>query len=390
MALAGMRYLAALDDTALDEPATRDTLAAWQAECPTMGVLALLPEAERAAVPRLQALFRACGVPLAGAVFPALVDAGAFRSHGAWLLRIPVMAHVALHTGLPHDAAGAAQLAAAIAADVRPHLTGGHDASLFLLFDACVPNISTILDALYLQLANRVHYMGVNAGSETFQPMPCLFDSDRWVGDALLVVLLDGHRGAILEHGYAAPARLRVATSTVGNRIVQIDWQPAFEVYQTLVLSQFGVRITPENFYAYAVHFPFGIVRADGEVLVRIPVAFDPDGALVCLGEVPADALLTLLDAPAVDSAHTLDTLVRGLAAQSDAHCEELLLFYCAGRRGHLGADAATRELASLDARIEPVRVAGALSLGEIGSTTGAGYPLFHNATLVAARWCPP
>ena len=388
MALAGMRYLAALDDSAIG-----DSLAAWQAECPAMGVLALVAEAERDAVPRLQARVGACGVPLVGAVFPALVEGGAFRDRGIWLLRIPAMAHGALHTSLPHDADGAAALAALaaeVAAEVRPRL-GGTDATLFLVFDARVPNISTLLDALYLQLANRVHYMGVNAGSETFRPMPCLFDGTRMVADAMLVVLLEPHRGAILEHGYAAPARLRVATSTAGNRIAQIDWQPAFEVYRALVRAQYGVRITAQNFYAHAVHFPFGIVRADGEVLVRIPVAFDDAGALVCLGEVPPNALLTLLDAPAVDSAHTLDTLVQGLAAHEPARdCDERLLFYCAGRRQHLGDAAATRELAALGARMAHARIAGALSLGEIGSSTRGGYPLFHNATLVAARWCLP
>ena len=31
--------------------------------------------------------------------------------------------------------------------------------------------------------------------------------------------------------------------------------------------------------------------------------------------------------------------------------------------------------------------ISGALSLGEIGSSLQWGYPLFHNATLVATRW---
>jgi hypothetical protein len=231
--------------------------------------------------------------------------------------------------------------------------------------------------------------MGANAGSETFKPMPCLFDGERLIQDGVLALLLEPHHGAVLDHGYAAPARMRMATSTEGNRIAQIDWQPAFDVYRELVRTQFGVEITPENFYEYAVHFPFGIVRANREILVRIPVSFEADGSLVCVGEVPPNALLTLLEAPAVDSVHTLDTLAAGLAAQNGSLADdEVLLFYCAGRRMHLGAEAATRELAALAQRIQTAGIAGALSLGEIGSSTQWGYPLFHNATLVAACVC--
>jgi len=36
------------------------------------------------------------------------------------------------------------------------------------------------------------------------------------------------------------------------------------------------------------LHFPFGIIRANHEVLVRIPVALEEDGSLFCVGEVPA------------------------------------------------------------------------------------------------------
>jgi hypothetical protein len=178
------------------------------------------------------------------------------------------------------------------------------------------------------------------------------------------------------------------ATSTLGNCISQIDWRPAFEVYQELVYSQYGIQITPENFYEHAVHFPFGIVRANHHVLVRIPVLLNPDGSLFCVGEVPANSVLTLLKSPTVDSQETLQVLTTGLAAMNgDSAASEILLFYCAGRRMHLGLNKATAELHEFEQCTQAAQIAGALSLGEIGGSTLHGYPLFHNATLVAARW---
>jgi hypothetical protein len=363
-------------------------LDSWRGVFPQMGVLALLPEAEKGGPEKLQSVCAQRQVPLAGAVFPALVESGEFRTNGVWLLRFDTMPFVAMHGDLPHDAAGAAQAAAEIGNEIRAQINDDAQVTLFLLFDALVPNISTLLDELYLQLANRVHYVGANAGSETFQPMPCLFDNVRIIQNGVILMLLRPHRGAMLAHGYAAPPKMISATSTEGNRIRQIDWRPAFEVYQELVRAQFGVDVTRENFYQHAVHFPFGIIRANHEVLVRIPVALEEDGSVFCVGEVPANAVLTLLEAPKVDSPHTLQALVQGLTQlNGDLRDSELLLFYCAGRRMHLGVDAGTNELHQFTDATRAARISGALSLGEIGSSLQWGYPLFHNATLVATRW---
>lgn len=372
----------------LDEAPIAALLDSWRTAFPLMGVFALLPEAEQGGVQRLQAVCAQHKVALVGAVFPALVESGEFRTQGLWLLRFDSMPYVALHENLPHDAAGAAQVAAQIGNQLRAQINDDPQVTLFLLFDALVPNISTLLDELYLQLANRVHYAGVNAGSETFQPMPCLFDNARIIQNGVLLMLLQPHLGAMLAHGYSAPPKMISATSTEGNRIRQIDWRPAFDVYQELVRAQSGVEITRENFYQHAVHFPFGIIRANHEVLVRIPVALEEDGSLFCVGEVPANAVLTLLEAPKVDSQHTLQTLVQGLTKLNGELADsELLLFYCAGRRLHLGLDAATSELRQFAELTKATPISGALSLGEIGSSLQWGYPLFHNATLVATRW---
>jgi hypothetical protein len=53
----------------------------------------------------------------------------------------------------------------------------------------------------------------------------------------------------------------------------------------------------------------------------------------------------------------------------------------------HLGLEAATSELREFARLTQAAQIAGALSLGEIGGSTVHGYPLFHNATLVASCW---
>ncbi|OIO61113.1 MAG: histidine kinase [Alphaproteobacteria bacterium CG_4_10_14_0_2_um_filter_63_37] len=348
-----------------------------RAQHPQGGGLVLLPEEEQQGVATIQQAFRAAQVPLAGAIFPALIWHNRFTTQGGMLLwweQAPPFALLDLSQG------DVAQQATTITAPLMPHIpeTG---ATLLLIFDAMLPSIAAILDGLYLVLADRVHYTGVNAGSETFQPTPCLFDDERLIGNGALAMLVPRHHDAVLAHGYRPPETMIAATATEGNRIVSIDWRPAFEVYREQVLAQFGVELTTDNFYQYGVHFPFGIMLADGEILVRIPVALTEDGALFCVGEVPPHAILTLLHAPQASSLHTAEELAEGIKGWG-APEKQVLTFYCAGRRMHLGLAGAEQELADL-ARLTGRTLAGALSLGEIGSAHQGGYPLFQNATIV-------
>jgi len=372
----------------LDLASIEQQLLAWRDVFPHMGALALVAEAEKAEIGSLQAVCRRLNIPLCGAVFPQLIYGTAFQQTGICLLRFDAMPYVTLFTRITPDAAGASEIAEIISHDIGRHLDDDMPATLFLLLDAMLPNTSSLLDELYLRLANRVHYAGANAGSETFQPIPCLFDGKQIVGGGALAILLKPHHGAVLEHGYQTDVESLPATSTDRNRIIHIDWRPAFEVYQELVRARFGVEITRENFYEYAVHFPFGILRANHSTLVRIPVMLDDDNALFCIGEVPAHSMLTLLDAPQVNSQSTVETLQQGLAQMSGDSAErELLLFYCAGRRLHLGDERSHDELQLFNRLSKASAVAGGLALGEIGDTTLWGYPLFHNATLVTAVW---
>lgn len=353
-------------------------VAAWQFLPGAGGLLLLLPEAEKGALPELQAWCRNKSLPLVGAIFPALVVDGDFTNRGMLAIGFDAMPR---HFLLDRLDAGERTTHSRIGAATRKAMAGSTTEtkpSLFLIFDAMVPNIASILDGAYRELRSEVRYAGVNAGSESFQPMPCLFDDAQLIGDGVLGLLLPGEP-AIVEHGYPVAKTLMQATSASGNRIELIDRRPAMEVYQEVIAADFGVTLTPENFYDYAVHFPFGVVSALS-VLVRIPVAFEPDGSIVCVGEVPTHSMLRLLRAPTADASPCVGSIAKTLRARPAR--DWLLAFYCAGRRMHFGA-AASSELAQLKNETGIPSVIGALSLGEISTNPDFGIPEFHNAALV-------
>ncbi len=357
----------------------RSTVATWRTADPGCSVLALVSERDRGWITELQALCQALALPLVGGVFPALLQDGEIAPGGVWLLRLGAACHHSLVAPLGETMPAAE----AIASAVRPHLNGSVP-TLLLLFDAMLPNIASILDALYLRLGDGVRYIGANVGSGRFQPIPSLFDASRQLAAGVACLLLPAEVETALGHGYEAPELPVTATTASGNLITSIDWQPAFTVYSELVRKRYAITLDQQNFYQYAVHFPFGIALANGQFLVRIPVALEENQAIACIGEIPGNSLMTILEPPQGDSHAFMSTLAKRLLSGGTG-VERLLCFYCAGRYQHMGAGA-HQELAALMAE-SGARLAGALSLGEIGGLEAWSYPLLHNAAVVCATW---
>lgn len=351
----------------------------WKQAFPSAGVLALVPEAECGCIESLQAVARSLAVPLMGGVFPALVTGEGFKTSGLVLLRIDPCPGWILVEPMSGDSAAISRLADAVETQLDAVPSAGVP-TLFLCFDGLLPNVGTLLYQLYERLGHRVRYAGVNAGSETFQPMPCLFDHERLVESGCIAALVPPDRQFAVAHSYPVSDALFKATSTTGNRIDHIDGKPAMAVYQHLLKSEFGIDVTSGNFYQYAVHYPFGLVTTL-DVLVRIPVGLTEDGAIYCVGEVPAGSVLKLLHAPTLDNSQCVEKLMSSLG---DANAP-LVTFYCAGRRMHFGPDAVA-ELHALIKASHATQMLGALSLGEIGTDTELGFPTFHNAALVCIR----
>ena len=367
---------------ALNPAEIQPLMAGWSERWPNMGILALVPEAEKEHVGLLQEAARACGVAMSGAIFPALVTDNGFSTSGAWLLCFETMPPRFLVAGLGSRQGGVQVLTNAIKS-IQPAPGAASASTLFLIFDGMLPHIGTLLDGLPQTFGDALLYAGVNADSETFQPMPCLFDEHALMGEGALGLLLPDPTHVMLNHGYPVSQRLMEATSTSGNRIDTIDGRPALEVYQSVVFNEYGVTLTRENFYDLAAHFPFGVVTVV-DVLVRIPVAFTDDGALVCVGEVPPNNRLRLLRAPDLEHSQCVATVAQALDPLGTAATgKPLLTFYCAGRRMHFGEDAA-REIEQLKAATRSPCLFGALSLGEIDSLEDLGVPRFHNAAIWA------
>ena len=346
------------------------------------GVFALVCEREPEGVALLQQTAAALAMPLVGAIVPGLIVDAKFWRKGALLVAFDAASPRRI-IPMPRSGNRATDAAVEALADfVATHADENGGDTLLLLVDAMMPDVASLLDRLYLEIGDQVNYAGTCVGSETFQSVPCLFDNEIFVEGAVLALLLRQHPGATLAHHYRSGQTLWVATATTGSHIEAIDGKPAFEVYRELMASEYGIDLDRENFYRYAVHFPFALNRAQGESLVRIPVKVEEDGSVYCSGEVPENALLGVVRAVDPGSLNT----AREVGAGAGPGAAGVVAFYCAGRLMHLEEAAATAELAALAGELAPAPLVGALCLGEIGSGQQQ-YPAFHNATITALPW---
>ena len=371
----------------LKEDAVKTQLKQWQQYTHSLHILVFISESEVAEINWLQKLCASESIRLSGAVFPCLIYEKLWKKHGILMIRLsqPVPQFLLPEIHQPDETAKAistfvTQQQNVICEENKP--------TLFMIFNALTPGISRYVDEMYLALSDQVNYAGVNAGSETFQPMDCIFTEEICSPTGVLCLLLPEQIHFSLEHGFEPPSEVITATATEGDRIMNIDWEPAFHAYQELVRNHFGVTLTRENFYQYGSHFPLGILQANNHLIVRIPVGITEDQAIQCVGDVPANTPLVLLRGHYENCHQCAELLTENLDENQVEKNKPLLTFYCAGRKMFLGKKS-EEELAHLLKNSGASILIGALSLGEIGSRKQWEYPLFHNTAILCAGWIP-
>ncbi|MCI5222128.1 MAG: hypothetical protein D3924_05520 [Candidatus Electrothrix sp. AR4] len=257
----------------------------------------------------------------------------------------------------------------------------GKEMTLNIYIDGGLRNVASLLDSIYLEIGDDVRYFGSGCGSEKNAAMPCVFDNEEIVKQALLAILIPLNADPVLEHSYTSKDIILTIGDVECNQIKSINWKPAFESYQSLVNREFGndIQLDKDNLFAKSVCFPFGINRLDGENIVRIPTMVGDNDNIFCAGEIPPNSIITLMDPVEANSEETINTVREKIDLGT---AEVILVYYCVGRLAYL-KDAGTTEIKKLAKKFEPALLVGALSTGEIGSSKKGGYPLLQNATIL-------
>ena len=311
-------------------------------------------------------------ITIAGGIFPMIINDVSSLESGVILKVLPQVSDLYLVKDIDQLSIG----------DL-PELPEGIKSSIVLL-DGLSPSIPKFLNTLYDKYWNQISYVGGGAGSLTLEQKPCVFTNEGLYENAGLILFSEKSTQLGVKHGWQKIAGPYIANKTEGNRVIELNWKPAFDIYKEIVELHTDQRFENNNFFDIAKGFPFGIYREGQEDIVRDPISVGEDGSLICVGAIEPNTSLNILKGK-------IDQLIENASeaaklAKIDG-VSDILVSDCISRILYLGDDFPRELEAVKKAMIDNgSSLEGILSIGEVSSGVN-GYLELYNKTIVVSSF---
>ncbi len=323
---------------------------------------------------QIDPLLRSCPLPVFGGIFPQIIAAGTNLSKGTLVVGMEHSVRCVRVDGLNDPDIDLDGAVAEAFAGIECK-----DKTCFTFIDGLSSRIAALVEGLFNNLGLMPHYIGGGAGSLSFIAKPCLFTNSGLISAAAVIAVADVAIGIGVAHGWQPVTTSIKVTEAQGNRIISLNWEPAFSVYKDAVTEHSEANFDTTPFFDIAKAYPLGITKLDSELIVRDPIMTEGDH-IICVGEVPEGSYIYILNG-------NLKSLLKGAEAARDAAWKGMdssdankTIFFI---------DCISRVLFMEDEFYQELRVVsqgrpmfGALTLGEIANT-GDDYLEFYNKTSV-------
>ncbi|MDX2303885.1 MAG: FIST C-terminal domain-containing protein [Microscillaceae bacterium] len=337
-------------------------------------ILLLIAEQNAPNLDELVRVLSEKGISFFGGLFPALIYGDEKYEEGIILQKFPVFNKPLVIQGLDKRDFSLENL---------PQIDSeGYQLSALILLDGMTGNISLFFSRLYNHFGNSINYLGGGAGSLSLVQKPCLFTEEGVFENAAIITLIRMKSRLGVKHGWQTLAGPFLATDTHNNILRELNWKNAFEVYQETIEKSAQQTITADNFFDISKGFPFGIHKTGSESIVRDPISVNDQSELVCVGEIPENAALMILEGQPENLINAAAEATQIALGASQPSTYDILLFDCISRVLFL-EDHFKEELKAVKQELKPdICPFGALTLGEI-SSYGDGHIEFFNKTIV-------
>lgn len=251
-----------------------------------------------------------------------------------------------------------------------------------ILTDALAGFADDLVDQLTLLTGGAYQFFGGGAGDDARFERTVVFLGTEVAADAAVALEMLSNKpvGIGVQHGWApGGAPLRV-TEAEGMRVASLNAVPAADVFDdhATATAQPFQRDEPVPFF---LHNVLGIEAAEGYRL-RVPLAVQPDGSVVCAADVPKDATACIMTTTPQQAADAAASATRAALAKMQGHETAVaLVFDCVATRLRLGRGFG-EELAAVQRELGDVPMAGFNTYGQIARADGQ-FNGFHNCTAV-------
>lgn len=306
--------------------------------------------------------------PIIGGVFPGVIWQQQPLTEGCLIIGLSVAIHYQINQKISYKV------------NCTPSISPNKNDALLVFIDGLSSAIEPCIQALYDWVGNDFKVIGAGAGSLSLKQKPCIICNDGIFADAMLVASIPSSLSVAIAHGWQHMAGPFLATAVEGNKVKEINYQPAIDIYKDNISQHFNITINEDNFFQHASAFPLGIDRLDDDVLIRDPIKLEGNH-IVCVGAVPENSMLFILNGNKQQLINSVSNAIQDMNCKNDV----VFVVDCISRKLFLQQDF-HKEIATIRNAAAPFdQFIAILGLGEIASGK-YGAINFHNKTSVIGR----
>jgi hypothetical protein len=315
-----------------------------------------------------------------GAIFPGIIYGSDKYDTGTIVHKLPAVQKPILIKEIKEAREILEQNTATIRSTFKRKITA------FIIVDGMAADISPPLTSLYNLFADSIDYLGCGAGFIDMEQRPCIISPEGFFEDAAIVAFLDTACGLGVRHGWKRDIGPLVVTKSEDNIIKELNWRNALEVFGEALRVNYNIDLGQDNGYNVLSHHPFGIYLEDHEDLIREVFRINESGELVCAGDIPENAVLSIQKGKKKELLHAAEMAVKDCLDENNINSEHCFVMDCIGRASYLQEDfkdellTIKREIESRNANMVPE---GVLSAGEIASMKGDVLEYFNKTIVI-------
>ena len=340
-------------------------------------LVAFISTNDLAQISKLPGIFRKLSHPAVGGVFPGLIKGQEVVENGILLTKVPsgeepilLRAHQSEHVYID---------------DNPPQTSSG-----LIFIDGLSPSVEGMLNSIFNRWGGHVKFFGGGCGFMDLRQKPCLITKDGVFVNAAIIVPIASEVKIGVRHGWEQVVGPLVATRTRGNDVVELNWEPAYQVYKNAIFNDSGIQLDDHPFFDIAKQYPFGIFKEGSEDMVRDPIARDDDNVLKCVGHVPENTMLYVLKGKSEKLIKAAEKAAYDCMPDTEKEPNQVFVFDCISRRLFL-EDAFEKELEAVGHRFEALEQSvdpvGALSIGEVSTMDERELAFFNKTIVVGATY---
>ena len=253
-----------------------------------------------------------------------------------------------------------------------------------ILVDALAGHAEDFVDHLTIATGGMYQFVGGGAGDDAqFRETHVFFGTEAHTDAAVALEILSNKPiGIGARHGWSPAGNPLRVTQATNSCVLSLNVAPAVEAFEehASVSNQQFDRADPLPFF---LHNVVGVKTDEGYKL-RVPLAIDAEGGVVCAAEVPTGVLAHIMSTQAVDAADAASSATRDAIEQVEREgCtpKAALFFDCVATRLRLGQEF-SNELDAVGKVLKNAPFAGFNSYGQIVRAEGQ-FSGFHNCTAV-------